>query len=64
METIRKWLKGRKTYIVAVGAILAVVVGWADGGMELPAATEKIVAAIIAMTVRAGIAKGELPSTL
>lgn len=57
MNGLRDWLKGKKTYIVAVGAILAVVVGWADGAMELPAAAEKIVAAIIAMTVRAGIAK-------
>jgi len=55
MSAIREWFKGKKTYIVAIAAALAAVLGWAQGEMELPELAEALVVAILAMTVRAGV---------
>ena len=57
MQKIKDWLKGKKSYLVAVGAILGVVVAWSAGEMGDLAAIQAVVAAVMAMTLRAGIAK-------
>ena len=57
MGAIREWLRGKKSYLVGVGAIVAAVLGFAEGEIELPALVAAITAAIMAMTIRAGIAK-------
>ena len=55
MTKIRNYLQGKKTYLVAAGAVIAVVIAWASGDLETPDAVRDIVAAIIAVTVRAGV---------
>ncbi len=57
MEALRKMLAGKKTYLVCVAAILGVVIAWSSGSMGLGAAVKAIVEALVAMTIRAGIAK-------
>ena len=57
MKTIREWLAGKKTYFVAVGAIIGAIAAYASGEIEAFAAIEAIVAAVLAMTVRAGVSK-------
>jgi hypothetical protein len=49
-------LKGYKTYIVGVLAALGAIGGWLDGDMTLLAALNLAVPAILAMTVRHGVA--------
>ena len=62
MDKIRQFLKGKKTYLIAAGSILATVVAWATGDMELPEAVKLIVAAVLAVTVRAGVGNGAAQS--
>jgi len=57
MERVRNWLKNKKTYLVGVAAILGAVVGFAEGEIELPALAAAITAAVIAMCMRAAVAK-------
>ena len=46
---------GKKTYILAVGAILTALGAWLSGTMELGAFVEAVVAASMAMTLRKGM---------
>ena len=55
METITLWLRGKKTFIVGIGAVVAVVVAWSVGEMEAQQAIEAIVAALMGMFIRAGV---------
>jgi hypothetical protein len=57
LSGIREWLKGKKTYIGGVAAILGFVVAWSTGEITTPKLAEVVVEAILAMTVRAGVAK-------
>jgi len=59
LEKIRKALEGYKTYFVAAGAIIGTVLAWVEGGVDAPEATKLIVAALLAMTLRAGIEKSK-----
>lgn len=54
---ILEWLKGKKTYVVAISAIVAAVASYASGTIEVGEMIKLIVAAIMAMTIRAGITK-------
>jgi hypothetical protein len=49
-------LIGYKTYIVGVLAVLGAVGGWLDGDLTLLAALNVAVPALLAMTVRHGVA--------
>lgn len=49
-------LSGYKTYIAGSLAILGAIGGFLDGDLLLPAALQIIVPAILAMTLRHGIA--------
>ncbi len=49
-------LKGYKTYIVGALAVLGAAGGWLDGDMTLLAALNLAVPALLAMTVRHGVA--------
>ncbi|HJW41374.1 MAG TPA: hypothetical protein VJ476_09135 [Rhizomicrobium sp.] len=49
-------LSGYKTYIVASLAVLGALGGWLDGDLTLLAALNLAVPALLAMTVRHGIA--------
>jgi hypothetical protein len=52
----KKMLNGYKTYVVAALAVLGALGGWLDGDMTLVAALNLAVPALLAMTVRHGIA--------
>ena len=49
-------LIGYKTYIVGALAVLGAIGGWLDGDMTLLAALNIAVPALLAMTVRHGVA--------
>ena len=54
--TIQEGLKGRKTYLIAAGTIIWLVVGWLIG--KTPELDYRaIVELILAMTIRAGVSK-------
>jgi len=57
MGALKDWLAGKKTYIVAIGAIVGAIVAWSQETMTDIQAIEAIIGAILAMTVRAGVAK-------
>ena len=59
MEAVRKTLQGWKTYIVGSGAILTVLVTFADGGCDAGTVIQTIVTSLLAMTVRAGVQKAQ-----
>ncbi|MCK5602407.1 hypothetical protein KAR91_11070 [Candidatus Pacearchaeota archaeon] len=54
---IREMLSGKKTYMIAIAAILGVVMAWGSGDMTAVEAIQSGVGAMLAMTMRAGIAK-------
>ena len=57
IETIRQWLAGKKTYLLAVAALIGTAVAWGEGTITN---IEAIVAAYVELTtifIRAGIAK-------
>ena len=55
MNNLREWLKGKKTYLVCVVAILAAVITWASGDAGTLNTVKMILAAIGGITLRAGI---------
>ena len=57
MSTIKDFLGGKKTYLVAVAAIIGSVVAWLEGSIDMPTLAQSITAAILAATIRAGITK-------
>jgi len=57
MGKIKVFLAGRKTYLIGLAAILGAAIAWSQGQMETTQAVEAIIAAILAMTLRAGITK-------
>lgn len=54
---MREWLKGKKTYIVAFGALVAIGVSWLTGDQSTELAVKEAVALVMAMTFRGAIAK-------
>jgi len=57
LTKIREFLAGKKTYLTALTAIIGVLVAYANGSMEIAEAARTIIEAILAITIRAGIAK-------
>lgn len=57
ISDFRQWLKGKKTYLICAGAIIAVVIVWGDGDMTHYEAIKAIFEAVVGMTIRAGISK-------
>lgn len=55
---ILEWLKGKKTYIVAISTIVGAVAAYATGTIQVKEMIAAIVGAIMVMTTRAGVAKG------
>jgi len=49
------WLKGKKTYLIAIGTIIYAVSGAATGQIDVQTAIQMILAALGGMTMRAGI---------
>lgn len=57
LDQIKNKLSGYKTYIVAGVAILGAVLSWVNGQIDSMKMIELVTGAILAMTVRDGIAK-------
>lgn len=57
IEKLRNILSGGKTYLVCIGAIVTALVAFANGGIDVIGLGQAIFAAVVAMTMRAGIAK-------
>lgn len=57
LREARAFLSGKKTYLIALGAIVAAVAAWAQGTLDNTQAVEAIVAALLALTMRAGVEK-------
>jgi VIT1/CCC1 family predicted Fe2+/Mn2+ transporter len=57
LESIRQKLQGKKTYLVAVAAVLGIVIAWISGEQASDEAVKGVIAALLAMTLRAGIGK-------
>ncbi len=55
MGKVRLFLQGKKTYLVGLGAIVAAVTAWSGDTMNDTQAIEAIVAALVAMFIRAGV---------
>ena len=48
------WLAGKKTYIIAIGAIITAVGAYISGTLDLNGLVGAIFAALAAMTLKAG----------
>ena len=57
LEKLRNILSGGKTYLVCVGAIIAALIAYANGTMDIGQMIQAIWTAIAGITLRAGIAK-------
>ena len=54
---IEAWLKGKKTYLLAGGAFVALVYAWANGHVPTTQAAEGAWLAAIMTSLRAAVAK-------
>jgi hypothetical protein len=61
LEKVRVWLRGKKTYLVALSAIVASVIAYTNNSIDAKDMWQQVVGLILTMTVRAGIANK--PST-
>jgi hypothetical protein len=59
LQALKAGLAGYKTYLIAAAAVIGVAISWAEGNTETAEAVKLITAALLAMTVRAGIAKAQ-----
>lgn len=55
LNEVRDYLKGKKTYLVALATILGLVVAWSTNEVDTVTAVQGIVTAILASTIRDGI---------
>ncbi len=59
LEKIRLVISGKKTYFLAVAALITSLVAWATGGITLGEFITATFASLGALFMRAGIAKSE-----
>ena len=59
MEAVQNWLKGKKTYLVGIGWIIAELVKYGDNACTLGTLITTIFGILMGMTVRAGIQKAQ-----
>jgi hypothetical protein len=57
IEKIRLWLQGKKTYLVAIVAVLTALIAFANGVLSILGLGEAILAALGLTTIRAAISK-------
>ena len=57
LSKIREFLKGKKTYLVAVGVVIAAVISWSTGEVDLLGFAKLILEGIGLGSVRAAISK-------
>ena len=58
LNKIRGYLKGKKTYIVAVTGILGAITAWLNGAIESTKMLELVIECIMGVTIRSGISSG------
>lgn len=61
MSIIREWLRGKKTYMLAVSAILGALVAYGTGEYELGKTVEIIVGALGIIFIRLGVTDSTAP---
>lgn len=57
LEKLKDLLSGKKTYLIGLGAILTALVAYSSGDLSIVQLVQSIVAAVMAMTIRAGVTK-------
>lgn len=57
LTSLKDKLSGAKTYLVALAAIIATLLAYSSGEMDIIQAGQALFASIATMTMRAGIAK-------
>jgi len=55
MKTIREFLQGKKTWLTALGAVVASITAYANGGIDEAALSAAIVASLMACFLGAKI---------
>jgi hypothetical protein len=55
MNSVQTWLSGKKTYLVAAGAVIAALTAYANGVTDSWQTVMAIGAAIVAATLRHGV---------
>ncbi len=55
MSKARKWLKGKKAYVMAAIGLAGAVVAWSDGQIDTLALLASVWAAVQAICIRAGL---------
>ena len=59
LAKLKEFLVGKKTYLVSISAIIAVLIAITNNQMDLTEAIKNIIEAILAMTIRAGISSAK-----
>ena len=59
MEKIRKWLEGKKTYLICLSTILGSIIAWLSNEIQLAEMIKIIAVAIVGITLKAGEARIE-----
>lgn len=59
MESIKAFLAGKKTYLVAASVVLGAIVAYSGGEADLGQTIQAIITAVLGATIRAGIGKVE-----
>lgn len=57
VEKIRAWLAGKKTYLVAASAVIAALIAFANGAVNILGLIEAVLAALGLTTLRAAVSK-------
>ena len=55
LSKIKAWLQGKKTYLLALSAIVGAVVAYTEGQVLIVEAIKMIIEGMLAMTIRASI---------
>lgn len=58
LRKIQDYLKGKKTYLLAVVAVITALVAWSEGGLSLTELLTALFVAFQTMFIRAGVSKG------
>lgn len=56
-DSLKEFLQNKKTYFVAVGAIVTACIGYADDLLSTVEFVQAVIVALLAITMRAAIAK-------
>lgn len=57
MNSIKEWLKGKKTIITSISAVLVAVAAWASGEASITTVIEAAFAAAMAMGLHAAVTR-------